>query len=145
MPGRKLIVIGDGPELKSLKAMASSNITFSGFQSDRVIEDTLQRARAFVYAAQEDFGIVPVEAQACGTPVIAYGKGGVLETVVPGETGQFFYEQTEKALIAAIEGFERLQPFDPFIIRKNAERFSKNRFKREMQAFVEEKAQAFFG
>jgi glycosyltransferase involved in cell wall biosynthesis len=145
MPDKKLVVMGDGPELKSLKAMASSNITFSGFQSDRVIEDTLQRARAFVYAAQEDFGIVPVEAQACGTPVIAYGRGGVLETVVPGETGQFFNEQTHSALVDTIEDFERSQPFDPHIIRKNAERFSKNRFKHELQAFVEEKAQVFFG
>ena len=145
MPDRKLVVMGDGPELKSLKATAASNITFTGFQSDRVIEDTLQRARAFVYAAQEDFGIVPVEAQACGTPVIAYGKGGVLETVVPGETGQFFYHQTAEALRETIEGFERSQPFDPHIVRKNAERFSKARFKREMQAFVEEKAQAYFG
>jgi glycosyltransferase involved in cell wall biosynthesis len=145
MPDRKLVVLGDGPELKSLKAIASSNISFLGFQSDRVIEDTLQRARAFVYAAQEDFGIVPVEAQACGTPVIAFGKGGVLETVVPGETGQFFYQQTPESLADAIEGFERSQPFDPLVIRKNAERFSKNRFKREMQAFVEEKAQAYFG
>jgi glycosyltransferase involved in cell wall biosynthesis len=145
MPDKKLVVMGDGPELKTLKAMAASNITFTGFQSDRVIEDTLQRARAFVYAAQEDFGIVPVEAQACGTPVIAYGKGGVLETVIPGETGQFFDQQTDQALVETIINFERSQPFDPHTIRKNAERFSKNRFKREMQAFVEEKAQAYFG
>jgi glycosyltransferase involved in cell wall biosynthesis len=142
---RKLVVIGDGPELKSLKAMASSNVSFMGFQSDSVVVDTFQRARAFVYAAEEDFGIVPVEAQACGTPVIAYGRGGVLETVIPGETGYFFQEQTPTSLAEAIEAFEKSQPLNPVRIRQNAERFSKERFKREMADFVEEKAAEFFG
>ena len=145
IPNRKLVVIGDGPELNYLKKIADSNITFLGFQSDRVIEDTLQRAKAFVYAAQEDFGIVPVEAQACGTPVIAYGKGGALETVVPGQTGQFFYEQKEEALIESVEIFEGSPPFNPFDIRKNVERFGKARFEREMRTFVEEKAKDYFG
>lgn len=145
LPEKKLVVIGDGPELKELKNIASSNTTFLGFQRDQMVEDVLQRAKAFVYAAQEDFGIVPVEAQACGTPVIAYGKGGVLETVVHGKTGLFFFQQTENALATAIEDFEKIQTFNPLTIRKNAERFSKNRFKREMYDFVEEKARAYFG
>lgn len=144
LPDRKLIVIGNGPELKTLKKLASNKIIFLGFQPDKVIEDTLQRAKAFVYAAEEDFGIVPVEAQACGTPVIAFGRGGVLETVIPFTTGQFFYEQTSKALVKAVEAFEQSEPFDPFVIRKNAERFSKARFKAEMRRFVEEKAQDYF-
>jgi len=144
VPNKKLIVIGDGPQLKHLKNIAGKNISLLGFQSNEVIEDTLQRAKAFVYAAQEDFGIVPVEAQACGTPVIAYGKGGSLETVIPGETGIFFEEQNEASLLDAIEIFERLQTIDPKIIRKNAERFSKDRFKHEMKTFVEEKAKEFF-
>lgn len=144
MPERKLIVIGDGPELNALKNMASTNVTFLGFQSDNVIEDTMQRARAFVYAAEEDFGIVPVEAQACGTPVIAYGKGGILETVIPGETGFFFDEQNVEALVAAINAFENSIPLDPEKIRRNAERFGKDRFKQKMKDFVEEKVQQYF-
>ena len=144
MPKRKLIVIGDGPELIALKNMASTNVTFMGFQSDRVIEDTMQRAKAFIYAAEEDFGIVPVEAQACGTPVIAYGKGGILETVIPGETGFFFPEQSVGALVTAINSFENAIPLDPEKIRRNAERFSKDRFKQKMKDFVEEKVQQYF-
>lgn len=144
LPDHRLVVMGDGPELNALKKIAGSNITFTGFQPDHVIEDTLQRAKAFVYAAIEDFGIVPVEAQACGTPVIAYGKGGVLETVIPGETGYFFQEQRAEAIAAGIKTFEGSQPLDPKGIRKNAERFSKSRFMREIKAFVESKADQYF-
>lgn len=144
MPGKHLVVIGDGPELKSLKRMASRNIQFMGFQSDQVVEDYLQRARAFVYVAEEDFGIVPVEAQACGTPVIAYGKGGVLETVIDGETGFFFQEQTPESLIQAINSFENQKQLNSTKIRQHAEKFSKERFKEEMLSYVEEKTQQFF-
>lgn len=142
---KKLFVIGDGPELKTLKQIASDNITLMGFQKDTVVVDMLKRAKAFVYAAVEDFGIVPVEAQACGTPVIAYGRGGVLETVVDGETGIFFDEQKESALIDAVNKFENSPPFDPEVIRRNAERFNKERFYQEMKTFVEEKSRDFFG
>ncbi|MDY6847460.1 MAG: glycosyltransferase family 4 protein [Chloroflexota bacterium] len=145
MPDKKLVVVGDGPELKSLKNIASSNITFLGFQSESVVEDILQRARAFIYAAEEDFGIVPVEAQACGTPVIAYGRGGALETVVPGKTGFFFYEQSAEGLIEAVKAFEGSPTLDAWVIRKNAEKFSKDRFKREIKTFVDGKAAQFFG
>jgi glycosyltransferase involved in cell wall biosynthesis len=142
---KKLVVIGDGPEMKSLKKIAPSNVILMGFQSEAVIEDMLQRARAFIYAAVEDFGIVPVEAQACGTPVIAYGKGGVLETVIEGETGYFFEEQSVDSLREAIVTFERSAPLDPNLIRQNAERFNKSRFLREMSTFVEEKVKDRFG
>jgi len=144
MPDRRLVVIGDGPELKSLKKMASENITFLGFQSDQAVEDHLQRARAFVYTAEEDFGIVPVEAQACGTPVIAYGKGGALETVIEGETGLFYREQTPEALIQAVETFENQGEWDSQAIRRHAEGFSKERFKGEIRSFVEGKTAQFF-
>ena len=144
MPDKKLVVIGSGPELKSLKKIATKNITFLGFQDNPVIEDHMQRARALVYAAEEDFGIVPLEAQACGTPVIAYGKGGALETVIPGETGCFFAEQTPEALIEAIETFEANDPLDPHKARAQAERFSKARFKEEFRAFVDDKVQQYF-
>jgi glycosyltransferase involved in cell wall biosynthesis len=144
MPDKKLVVMGDGPELKSLKKLANGNITFLGFQTDEIVEKNLQSAKALVYAAQEDFGIVPVEAQACGTPVIAYGKGGVLETVIPGETGYFFKEQTSEAIASALQAFESSPLLDPGVIRKNAERFGKSRFKAEIKNFVEEKARLFF-
>lgn len=145
LPDKKLVVIGDGPELKSLKKIAPSNVIFMGFQSEDVIEDMLKKAKAFIYAAVEDFGIVPVEAQACGTPVIAYGKGGVLETVIEEETGYFFKEQSADALIEAITSFEKSAPLDPNLIRQNAKRFNKSRFLREMSSFVEEKAKKHFG
>jgi glycosyltransferase involved in cell wall biosynthesis len=144
MPDRRLVVIGDGPELKSVKKMASENIIFLGFQSDQAVEDYLQRARAFVYAAEEDFGIVPVEAQACGTPVIAYGKGGALETVIEGETGLFFRDQTPEALIQAVDTFENKNEWDSYAIRRHAEGFSKERFKEEIQTFIKEKTAQFF-
>jgi len=144
MPDKRLKVIGAGPELKALRRKASQNIEFLGFQSDPVVEDTLQRARAFIFAAEEDFGIVPVEAQACGTPVIAFGKGGALETVIEGRTGIFFPEQTPESLIQAVGSFESQPKLDSKKIRQHAEGFSKTRFKEEIRNYVEEKAQQFF-
>jgi glycosyltransferase involved in cell wall biosynthesis len=143
MPDKRLKVIGAGPEFKALKKKATPNIELMGFQSNQVIEDALQRAKALVYAADEDFGIVPVEAQACGTPVIAYGKGGSLETVLQGKTGFFFFEQTPESLSRAVEEFEQHVKLDCKVIRKHAEGFNKDRFKSEMRTFVEKKAQQF--
>lgn len=144
MPQKHLVVIGDGPGMKRLKKIAAPNIELLGFQDDHVIEDHMQRAKAFVYAAEEDFGIVPVEAQACGTPIIAYGKGGSLETIIENKTGLFFHEQTPESLAEAIESFEKHPPFDPTQIRKNAERFSKTRFIAELKDFVESKYADYF-
>ena len=97
----------------------------------------MQKAKAFVFAAEEDFGIVPVEIQACGTPVIAYNKGGALETVVPNETGIFFNEQTVESLINVINYFEKnVDKFNAVKIRKNAEKFSVQIFKKEFAKFV---------
>ncbi len=138
MPNRRLVIIGDGPLYNSIKKKVSVNITMLGFQPFEVMKDYMQRARAFIFAAREDFGIVPVEAQACGTPVIAYGKGGSLETVVDNQTGLFFEEQTSDALIKAIERFENLRhKFDPHKIRSHAERFSVERFQKEFRIFVQ--------
>ena len=101
---------------------------------------------AFVFAAKEDFGIIPVEAQACGTPVIAFGEGGARETVIDGQTGLFFQEQTVKSLNQAIRAFEKLEgKLDPRIIRKNAERFSRVRFLNEFQKFVDQKVKEKWG
>jgi glycosyltransferase involved in cell wall biosynthesis len=134
MPEKRLIVIGDGPDFRKLKKR--DNIEILGYQSKEVLRGYLQRAKGFVFAALEDFGILPVEAQACGIPVIAYGKGGSLETVVDGVTGLFFKEQTVSSIVDAIERFEK-QVFDPEVIRTHELRFSKQRFKDQFQTWVE--------
>ena len=137
MPQRKLVVIGTGPEWAKAKAKAGPNVELLGYQDDAVLKDHLQRARAFVFAAEEDFGIAPVEAQACGTPVLAYGRGAVLETIVDGKTGLFFNEQTVQSIKDCVERFEAMPaPFSPAEIRRNAERFSSVRFRTELADFV---------
>ena len=101
--GLPLVIIGDGPDREKLEKMANQNIKFLGRESDEVIKDHYARCKAFIFPGEEDFGITPLEAQASGRPVIAYGKGGALETVVDGITGVFFKSQTEKDLNNAIE------------------------------------------
>ena len=138
MPDKKLVVIGDGPDFRKMQKMLPANVTLTGRQSNEVILDAMRRARALVFAAEEDFGIVPLEAQACGTPVIAFGKGGVTETILPGETGLFFYEQTAECLQDAVHEFESMKEgFCPTRCRQNAERFSIERFRNEFAAFVQ--------
>ncbi len=145
MPEKRLIVIGDGPEFENIKRKAKKNVELLGYQKDNILKEYLQKAKAFVFAAEEDFGILPVEAQACGTPVIAFGRGGVLETVVENKTGIFFKEQTAKSLIEAINIFEKKQDmFKPDEIRKNAVRFSIDRFRMEFREFIEKVIQTTF-
>ena len=142
LPGRRLVVIGDGPEFKQLKSLAGPNVQMLGYQPRSAVRQYMQRARAFVFAALEDFGIVPVEAQACGTPVIAYGRGGVTESVVEGKSGVFFQEQTVESLLGAVQQFERrMARFNAAEIRANALRFSTERFKQQFRACVEELVQ----
>ena len=137
MPDKELIVIGDGPEYAALKRRAGPNVTMLGYQPNEAVTHYMEHARAFVFAAEEDFGIVAVEAQACGTPVIAYGRGGVKETIVPGETGVFFQQQTSDHLQAAVRSFEQLEPsFDAEVIRHNAERFGHSVFKKAFSDLV---------
>lgn len=147
MPDKRLIVIGDGIDFEKIKAKAGKNVEMLGYQPFSVLKDTMQRAKAFVFAAEEDFGITPVEAQACGTPVIAFGKGGVLEIVRstgPEPTGIFFDEQKIASVCAAIEEFERRQDeFQPDACRKNAERFSVTRFNSEFSNYVDKKWNEF--
>ncbi|WP_115719131.1 glycosyltransferase family 4 protein [Gallaecimonas mangrovi] len=143
MPDKKLVVIGDGPQLEKVKAAASPNVTIMGYQSFDILKDYMQRARAFVFAAEEDFGIIPVEAQACGTPVIAFGKGGTLETVLNGKTGVFFEEQTENSIINAVMEFENNFVFEPSFIRQHAEKFSADIFKEKFREFVQAKYSEF--
>jgi glycosyltransferase involved in cell wall biosynthesis len=130
MPDKQLVVIGDGPEYDRIAEKAGPNVQMLGYQPFQTLRDYMQRARAFVFAAEEDFGIIPVEAQACGTPVVAYGRGGATETVLPGETGVFFYEQTTDGIRAALESLEEnYSRLDPHRIRENALRFSAERFR----------------
>ncbi|WP_422858223.1 glycosyltransferase family 4 protein [Flagellimonas sp. S174] len=142
MPEKKLLVAGYGPDYKRLKKLAKSNVKLLGFISDDYMKDCLQKAKAFVYAAEEDFGIVPVEAQACGTPVICFSKGGLMETVINNETGLYFHEQSTKAIIKAVENFEQIR-FDAEIIRKNSQRFGVERFENEIKEYVESKFEVF--
>lgn len=144
MPHRKLIVIGDGPDAAKLKARCPANVTLMGWQPDAVVQEHLAAARAFVFAAHEDFGISPVEAQACGTPVIAYGVGGVTETVrdvrqIARPTGIFFPQQTVASVVEAVAAFEDLSDrFSAEACRSWAESFSEARFKDQFSKFVDE-------
>jgi glycosyltransferase involved in cell wall biosynthesis len=138
MPDKKLVVIGDGPDMKKIREKSGENIELMGYQSFTVLKDKMAKAKAFVFAAEEDFGIVPVEAQACGTPVIAYGKGGALETVIDGETGTLFGRQDVPSIVSAVHQFETMT-FDAHHIRKNAERFSTSIFNEKFKSFVLEK------
>jgi len=141
MPDRRLVVVGEGPEDAKVRAKAGRNVELLGHQSRAALVELMQGARAFVFAAEEDFGIMPVEAQACGTPVIAYGKGGALETVnglgSPRATGVFFPRQDAASVIAAVERFEaHAGDFLPSSCRANAERFSTQRFVQEFAEYV---------
>ncbi len=134
---RKLLIVGDGPEIKNLKSMAKGNIEFLGFQKRDIVVKLLQRAKAFVFAAVEDFGIAPVEAIACGTPVVAYARGGVTETVKNGVNGILFFEQKPEAIENAIRFFEnREDAFDPHSIAQTVQKFSRDRFIKEFSSFV---------
>ena len=133
---RRLVVIGEGEQLPMLQKMAGPNVTLLGRRPFTVVKDYLTRCRALVFPGLEDFGIVPVEALACGTPVIAYGKGGVLDSLVDGATGVFFSQQTEDELLAAIERFESLS-FDAAQVAAHARPFHPDCFAERMAALVD--------
>lgn len=145
MKDKKLVIIGKGPEEKKLKSLASSNIEFLGFLEDKKLAEVLSKARAYLFAAEEDFGIGVVEAQASGLPVIALAKGGALETVIDGKTGLFFKEAHELSLIDAIKAFEKKEDtFDPALIKEHASQFSVENFEREFSLFLEKKKKDFY-
>jgi len=140
LPNKKLIVGGTGPELKKLRKIAKSNIEFTEHISQEKLIYYMQSAKAFIIAANEDFGITPLEAQACGTPVIALKKGGYLETVLENKTGVFFEDQSEKAIIKAINVFEKSGvSYTPENIRDHAMKFSYDQFKLKIKSFVSSK------
>jgi glycosyltransferase involved in cell wall biosynthesis len=135
--GLPLKIAGDGPERKRLTKMAKKNVEILGYIDEEKLMALLSHCRAFIFPAEEDFGIAPVEAMASGRPVIAYQKGGALETVVNGKTGLFFKHQTIKSLILAIKKFAKFEPkFNPQDAREQAEKFSVERYKREWQEFI---------
>lgn len=135
--GLPLVIIGDGADRQKLESIAKDNIKFLGRQPDNIIKEYYSKCRAFIFPGQEDFGITPLEAQASGRPVIAFGKGGVLETVVDGQTGTFFKEQTVESLKASIKIFEKLN-FDKEVIRKHAEEFDEEVFKEKIERYINE-------
>jgi glycosyltransferase involved in cell wall biosynthesis len=154
LPNSHLVIIGDGPEMTKERAAAGSNVKVLGYQPDSIFQDMMQRCKAFIYAAEEDFGIVPLEAQLCGKPVIAYGRGGALETIrgldQSDPTGLFFWEQTAGAIKGAVTKFEELRTANPALFspedcRANALRFGTERFDNEFRAFVDEAIDRFEG
>ena len=133
-----LLIIGEGPELPRLKNMAGSNIHFLGYQSDEKVAEYLGKARGFVCATEEDFGIAIVEAQASGCPIIAYGQGGALDSVIDGTTGIFFAQQSPECLMEAIQRYEKI--YSNFLVKdliQNSQKFNKSRFTHEFRKFID--------
>lgn len=138
--GMHLVVIGEGQQRKELEKMAKPNVEFLGFKPDEVVKEYYENCRGFIFPGEEDFGITPLEAMACGKPVVAFRKGGCLETVMEGKTGEFFDEPTSKSLIAAVRRMIKSEKqYDSERIRRQAERFSKEKFKEEILRIVGEK------
>jgi glycosyltransferase involved in cell wall biosynthesis len=141
---RRLVIIGEGPERRRLERLAGPTVTLAGWRTAEEIRDQMRRARALLFPGHEDFGIGPVEAQACGTPVVAFGRGGATETILPADestvgTGWFFNEQTPEALYRAMELCQsHPDRFGPELARRQAERFATNRFERELVGYLEE-------
>jgi glycosyltransferase involved in cell wall biosynthesis len=137
LPDHKLVIIGDGPEASKIRKKATKNIEFIGYQPNHILREHMQRAKAFIFAALEDFGIAPIEAMSCGTPVIALGKGGTAETVIHEQTGLLFEQQTALDIQTAVLRFEKIQDrFNPTVIHNHATTFSSERFRTEFQQFV---------
>ncbi|MEN3794744.1 glycosyltransferase [Fulvimarina sp. MAC3] len=140
LTGRRLVVIGEGEEMKRLKTIAGPTVEFLGYQPFPVLKSHLARCRALLFPGEEDFGILPVEAMASGRPVVAYASGGALDTVVDESVGVHFHDQTVNAVIEALDAFEAgADRFEPMFIRAHSERFSRARFRDQITQFVREK------
>ena len=145
MPDKKLVVIGDGPEMKKIKSKAGKNIEILGYQAFASLKSYMQRAKAFIFAAEEDFGIIVVEAMACGTPVIAFNKGGASETVSDNNSGVLFNHQSPESVKEAVLKFESIHDkFDPSFIRAHSMQFGRNIFEEKIKKFIDEKSDEFF-
>jgi glycosyltransferase involved in cell wall biosynthesis len=136
--GEKLLIVGKGTETKKLQTMSKSNIEFLGWKSDEELALLYRGCKALIFPGEEDFGIVPLEAMATGKPVVAFGKGGALETVIEGKTGVFFNEQTSDALSSALIALKAIT-FNPDAIRAHALQFSRRHYKQKMKDFIDEK------
>lgn len=144
MPDKKLLVIGDGPDEAKIKKFAGSNIEFLGYQEPVKLSKYMQKAKAFVFAADEDFGIVPIEALSCGTPVIALNKGGTAETIIK-ETGILFDDQTAESIKNSVFAFEKSEnKFEPTKLHEYAKNFDRKIFEEKIKSFVENKSNEFF-
>jgi glycosyltransferase involved in cell wall biosynthesis len=146
--GKPLLIVGDGQGMKPLKKRAKKNIEFLGWQSNEKVKDYYRGCRAFIFPGEEDFGIAPLEAQACGKPVIGYGRGGILESVIPfpqeKPTGVFFHQPHAEFLIQAVDLFERnVDHFHGDVIRENALRFHQTNFKEKIRALIDTRYQEF--
>ncbi|MFC1655951.1 glycosyltransferase, partial [Patescibacteria group bacterium] len=133
--GRQLVIIGEGSHKPYLQSIAGPNISFLGFKDDDLVAEYFMNARAFIFPGEEDFGITPIEAMASGKPVLAYGKGGTLETVIPGVTGEFFHKPTVSSME---EGLAKLLTNEKKYVvskmREQAEKFSQKTFEKEIRA-----------
>jgi len=144
MLDKKLVVIGSGPEKEKILSKATPNVDVIGYQDFESLRSYMQKSKAFVFAAEEDFGIVVVEAMACGTPVIAFGTGGAAETVVEGKTGILFKEQTTDSIIEAVKRFEQIDSSLNYSeISQHAEKFSRKKFENNFKEYVNEKFKSF--
>ncbi len=140
MPDKRLIIIGEGPDEKKLSGRLTKNITILPFQPRETLKSYLQKAKAFVFAAEEDFGISIIEALSCGTPVIAFNRGGASETVEHGRTGIFFERQDMESIVNAVKLFESGKfIFDPGTLNNEALKYSKEAFEEKIKQFVEDK------
>jgi len=145
MPDKKLVVVGSGPDKEKIKSLAGKNVEFTGYLPSEELNKYLGKAKAFLFAAEEDFGITIVESQACGTPVIAYKTGGASETVIDNQTGILFQHQTTASIIDAVNKFEKQsEKFDFNIIRKHSEQFSRNNFETAIANYINHKSEIFF-
>jgi glycosyltransferase involved in cell wall biosynthesis len=145
MKEKKLVVVGDGPEYENIKRKASPNIEILGYKEGKELKILMQNAKAFVFAAEEDFGITVVEVMACATPVIAFNKGGTAETVIDGVTGVLFDSQTANSIKDAVDKFEEIKnTFNPQQISRHTEQFSRDIFERKIIEYVNNKSVNFF-
>lgn len=141
---RPLLIAGSGRDRERLEALAGPTVQFLGYVPDADLPDLFARCRAFVFPGEEDFGIAPIQAMAAGRPVIAYAAGGALDSVIPGQTGALFAEQSVDGIIQAVEAFDAVT-VDTAVIRRHAEQFDSAVFKNKMQTFVEEKVSKVAG
>lgn len=145
MPEKKLVVLGEGPDDKKIRAISGKNIEFVGYQEGEKLSEYMQKAKAFIFAAEEDFGIMIVEALSSGTPVIAFNKGGATETIKNGVNGILFNEQSVESIMQAVNDFEKIENgFDSHSLSEYAKQFDRKIFEEKLNKFINDKCEEFF-